>query len=71
MRRNQIILGILAATVLSASLTGCGVDEGTQAVEERVMGGKQAESAVDKAKEVDQRQSDQIDGYLGESSPTG
>lgn len=65
MRRNRIILGILAATVLSASLTGCG-DEGITAVEQRVTGGKQAEGAVDKAKELNQQQSDQIDGFLND-----
>jgi len=63
MRRTVLVL--ITAAVLGTVLTGCGEDE-KAILMDRVTQGQQAQDAVQGAQELDQRQSEAVEGYLGE-----
>jgi len=62
MRRTALVL--LTTAVLGTVLTGCGETE--TILVDRVTQGQQAEDAVQGAREIDQRQSEAVESYLGE-----
>lgn len=63
MKRKPIALALLLTAALSVGLTGCG-DDSVEILEKRVTQGKDAGDVVDKAKELNQEQSDELDKYL-------
>lgn len=62
---KKLALVILTTAVLSVGLTACG-DDGVEALKDRASQGKQAGEAVDKANELNQEQSEELDKYLDE-----
>lgn len=61
--KKNIAIALLSTALLSALLVGCG-DDTNEMLQERVTSGKHAGDVVDKARDLNQQQSDQVDEYF-------